>query len=59
MILASRHTYGASADLEKARQFYEYAYRMGTREAEQRLEALINGSARNGGESRQNRFSDR
>ena len=57
MILASRHTYGASADLTKARQFYEHAYRMGMREAEQRLGSLNNGSARDRGEDRQHRFS--
>ena len=56
-VLASRHTYGASADLTKARQFYEHAHRMGMREAEQRLGSLNNGSARDRGEDRQHRFS--
>ena len=57
MILASRHTYGASADLSKARHFYEHAYRMGVREAEQRVGSLNNGSTRDRGENRQHRFS--
>ena len=56
-VLASRHTYGASADLTKARQFYEHAHRMGMREAEQRLGSVNNGSARDRGEDRQHRFS--
>jgi TPR repeat protein len=56
-VLASRHTYGASADLTKARQFYEHAHRLGMREAEQRLGSLNNGSARDRGEGRQHRFS--
>jgi TPR repeat protein len=56
-VLSSRHTYGASADLTKARQFYEHAHRMGMREAEQRLGSLNNGSARDRGEDRQHRFS--
>jgi hypothetical protein len=56
-VLASRHTYGASADLTKARQFYEHAHRLGMREAEQRLGSLNNGSARDRAGDRQHRFS--
>jgi hypothetical protein len=56
-VLASRHSYGASADLTKARQFYEHAHRLGMREAEQRLGSLNNGSARDRGGDRQHRFS--
>ena len=56
-VLASRQTYGASADLTKARQFYEHAHRLGMREAEQRLGSLNNGSARDRAGDRQHRFS--